>query len=584
MIPVYFGPSHRPLFGWHHPPAGPEVRGAVVICPPFGWELIRSYRALRHLALRLSASGFHVLRFDYDGTGESAGTDHDAGRLVAWRESMGTAIEELRARAGLASASLFALRLGATLALAAAAERSDVDAIVAWAPLSTGRAYLREMRAFHRLAGTDAGPAPAGGDEEAGGFLLTEETVRDLGTLDLARLEKRPAARVLLLARDAGSNEDRLQPPLAALGAAVDLRRLPGFAEMILNDLHQSVIPDGVFETAITWLGATPVAPVPHATPAAAGAGPVTLGAHEQVREEAVVIGPEGRLFGILSLPLPHVAHTGLAKGTAIVLLNNGAVHRIGSQRLYVTMARRWAALGWTVLRMDLGGLGDSPPAPDREENLMYAASAKDDVQTALDWLRTRGWSRFVLLGLCAGAHASFHAALARPVAGTVLINPQTFYWKEGDPLEEAQSHIYNSLRQYQLSFAKPEKWLKMLRGHVPVGHVVRLLASRAGVVAKARLAATRRLLGGGGSSGALAPDLRRLVDAGTEVLMIFSAHDPGLDYVNLYAGSEIRRLAGRQNFHLELIEGPDHTFTPVWSQERLVDLITAHLRLRHDV
>jgi hypothetical protein len=48
------------------------------------------------------------------------------------------------------------------------------------------------------------------------------------------------------------------------------------------------------------------------------------------------------------------------------VLLNAGAVHRQGPFRLYVHLARRLAALGFSCVRFDQPGIGDSLQAAER--------------------------------------------------------------------------------------------------------------------------------------------------------------------------------------------------------------------------
>ena len=52
----------------------------MVLCYPGGQEYIRSRRAFRQLAIRLSSAGFPVLRFDYHGCGDSSGDD-DEGKI-----------------------------------------------------------------------------------------------------------------------------------------------------------------------------------------------------------------------------------------------------------------------------------------------------------------------------------------------------------------------------------------------------------------------------------------------------------------------------------------------------------------------
>jgi alpha/beta superfamily hydrolase len=78
--PVQFGPDEGLRFGWFHPPQGEWRRTGVVLCNPIGDDLVRAHRPLRHLAERLASAGFAVLRFDFDGTGHSAGSERDTGR------------------------------------------------------------------------------------------------------------------------------------------------------------------------------------------------------------------------------------------------------------------------------------------------------------------------------------------------------------------------------------------------------------------------------------------------------------------------------------------------------------------------
>src|SRR5437660_497456 len=62
------GPQERPLFGHYNPGSfKPGVGGVrplgIVMCAPFGSEMMCTHRSYRHLAAQLSAAGFPVLRF-----------------------------------------------------------------------------------------------------------------------------------------------------------------------------------------------------------------------------------------------------------------------------------------------------------------------------------------------------------------------------------------------------------------------------------------------------------------------------------------------------------------------------------------
>src|SRR4029077_6329596 len=80
----WFGPPDRRAFGWYHAPLGAPRDMAVVLCPSLGHESVCTHRAYRPLAEQLATLGFPVLRFDYHGTGDSAGTDRDGDRVPDW--------------------------------------------------------------------------------------------------------------------------------------------------------------------------------------------------------------------------------------------------------------------------------------------------------------------------------------------------------------------------------------------------------------------------------------------------------------------------------------------------------------------
>jgi pimeloyl-ACP methyl ester carboxylesterase len=144
----YFGSAERQLLGVYHPPTGAAEReAAVLVCPPAPQEYMWAHRALRQLASRLCASGFHVFRFDYFGTGDSAGASAE-GDLEQWRLDVRAALDELRDVSGVRRPSVVGFRLGATLA-AQACER--VRDLVLWEPVLRGSELLEELRAMHEL-------------------------------------------------------------------------------------------------------------------------------------------------------------------------------------------------------------------------------------------------------------------------------------------------------------------------------------------------------------------------------------------------------------------------------------------------
>lgn len=143
-------------------------------------------------------------------------------------------------------------------------------------------------------------------------------------------------------------------------------------------------------------------------------------------REKAVRIGKTNPLLGILTEPPAGTT----PNGRGVVLLNAGLLHRVGPSRLHVQVARALAPLGYTVMRFDFSGIGDSEA---RRDGLAFEQSAVLEVQAAMDQLAsTRNIHDFALMGLCSGADAAFLSAVADPrVSAVVQLDPWVYHtWK----------------------------------------------------------------------------------------------------------------------------------------------------------
>jgi pimeloyl-ACP methyl ester carboxylesterase len=130
------GTARRSLFAVHDPAvAGTARPRAAVICNPLGIEYVYAHRSLRHLALRLAKRGFDTLRFDYYGTGDSAGSDDEA-TDSGMQSDLDFAIEAARDFNGARRVTLLGLRDGAGIAARAAMRKpADIEALVLWDPL-----------------------------------------------------------------------------------------------------------------------------------------------------------------------------------------------------------------------------------------------------------------------------------------------------------------------------------------------------------------------------------------------------------------------------------------------------------------
>lgn len=233
MKALFFGDSSRQLMGVYHEPqsrTGVPRDTGVVLCYPGAPEYNMSHWAFRKLAGMLSREGFHVLRFDYRGTGDSAGRLEDASSAI-WVEDIRAAAAELRDMSGARAISLVGMRLGAALAARACAEGLSVRDLVLWQPIISGGDYLVELdRMDQRRNLLLLHPRPFGGGppRELFGFAITPEQRRDLEQLDLRRLGKLNARRVLIMVQESQPDLEPLRSALAATGIDTQLSTVTG--------------------------------------------------------------------------------------------------------------------------------------------------------------------------------------------------------------------------------------------------------------------------------------------------------------------------------------------------------------------
>lgn len=215
MNPIRFGTDAREMVGFYHAAQQDPRAPGVLICNPFGPEAIRSYRMLRLLADRLAAAGCAVLRFDYYGTGDSAGDD-DSASLAAWAGDIGVAHRELLTRCGKANVVWIGLRLGASLCtFAAQSARPNLKHLVLWDPILYGSEYLEVFRSA-RSAGS---VTPL---YETMGFEFPERFCNELRALNLASTGPVKVPRATLIVGADNEESQRLRSSLASSQASAD--------------------------------------------------------------------------------------------------------------------------------------------------------------------------------------------------------------------------------------------------------------------------------------------------------------------------------------------------------------------------
>jgi hypothetical protein len=292
------------------------------------------------------------------------------------------------------------------------------------------------------------------------------------------------------------------------------------------------------------------------------------------VRERPVSLdGPSGRLFGVLSEP---VAAT---RGLTAVLLNAGPQRRTGPNRMWVEIARRWAAKGVPTLRLDADGIGDSDGDAKAlgRVTAFYRPVYVEQARAALEELAGRGLPpRFVALGLCSGAYWSAQAAIAdERVAAVIMLNPRTLVFDEW-------RHTVRRTRHLRERALMGSTWRRALRGEIKLAKHLETGRTLAGRAVSA-LVPRERIV----SLGHKDEPAREAVGVEPIEDLFDALRDRGQRSLLLFTGKEVlrRELAEAGVFDrmdrwpsLELAlmgtSADTHTLTPLWLQREVHALV----------
>jgi alpha-beta hydrolase superfamily lysophospholipase len=558
--PLVFGGC----FGWLHPAGG---RRGVVLCSSTGYEALCSHRPWARFAQALVNAGFPTLRFDYPGAGDSSGDEETPNQIQASVAAIRKAVAMLRAR-GIDDVALVGLRFGAVLAATAAAEMAKagdpVDAVALLAPPASGAAYVKELRMLSMMAKArrpDAASTLPG--IEAAGFYYTPAALAEMKALNPAVTSERLATRVLVLDRaDGGGNA--FAKGLCDTGADVTEAAFEGYAGL-MRDAADTEYPAADFQRVIDWLKPDP----------SSGEADLHLEASAEIAvpdgiERPVWIEGASPLFGILAEPA-HAA----ADRPVLLILNTGANHHIGTNRMSVLIARRLLQEGIASLRIDCGGIGDSPSVAGRHDRLIARPELIPDVRQAVDWLTQRGYRNITVTGLCAGGWLAYRATLAEPrIRRQILLNVQNLW-----PGLKS-THTFESNRDYLRLLGSSSTWLRLIRGQIQARAIAGVLMRRLAGTVSMR---AKRLFQGSAPGETIASktvaELASLAGRGVRTEFVFIEGDRGLDEMELHFGHRGRLIGAQVGARLTFIAEGDHLFSLKFSRDHLIELMAARFR-----
>jgi pimeloyl-ACP methyl ester carboxylesterase len=248
------------------------------------------------------------------------------------------------------------------------------------------------------------------------------------------------------------------------------------------------------------------------------------------------------------------------------LLWNVGINHRVGPSRVFVDLARALAEKGFTSLRFDISGLGDSEVSRDARPEYERAA---DDVRQAMQALRARREiHEFVLVGFCSSVDAAHVVGVAEPsVVGVMYLEGYTF-------------RTIGFYARYWRRYFNVSRWERGLRQRLPT-YVSALRRATSSGSDEPEGSPRARKKGGQvyvrdyPTPEKFRSDIRSMLSRGTKLLFVYVGRDTRYVYRDqLY--DVIGRPEPRAALTLEYYEDTDHTFFHEKDRARVVRRVVA--------
>ena len=256
-----------------------------------------------------------------------------------------------------------------------------------------------------------------------------------------------------------------------------------------------------------------------------------------------MLFGRRRSIAGVLTGP---DSGDGSNSRTAVLMLNAGMIHHAGPGRIYVKLARKLAAYGFTSVRFDFSGVGDSPV---RTDNLPVTEIAVKEPQDVMDTLQAQGFERFILVGICSGAYCAFRTALDdERVSAAILVNTMSL-----DGELEMDNRVWEQ-RYLSQSLYSAQAWKNLLTGKV---NYRRLAGTLLGKI-KSLFRNHRQA----GHSDQLTAEIRQLANRQQRLCFLFSGKDVAVNYLDVILGTELEALMANGTLYRSVLPEADHLFT----------------------
>jgi alpha-beta hydrolase superfamily lysophospholipase len=490
------------------------------------------------------------LRYDHRGEGDSQCVDEDADQWSLWVRGVIEAATFARTFAPRQALVVGGLRVGATLA-AAAAHAVRPEGLILLAPFARGQAWLHELTF---AAALQSKVPQADGVLEVDGLRLSAATVSAAERTDLLASSKDPVWRAAFLASVGPT--DALA---GILGPNLTRVAFSGYGKLF-KEAHLNEPPTRLFEQATAWLerfantlpAPTPAARVPACGgPFSAASIKATIRGADWI-EDPVSFG--SGLRGVLCRPARLIDGR-----QAIIFGNTAGDPRAGVGAFATKACRALAAAGIAALRFDFRGLGESAAEDNHWRTHIYEAPRINDFHQAADLLETYGYGDLTIAGVCAGGYHAVHAVIEDTRFTRAIAINSWLIWRPGGSLE-----VPKALPTRLGAVLQKSAWSRLIKGELGFRRIAAGLALRA----KQEWASHR-----------LDPFCRSArarfaapAERGAQIRLIFGQGDVALQGVEADFGKGAAWLRWLPGVELSELPGVDHALVSQASQKRVCD------------
>jgi pimeloyl-ACP methyl ester carboxylesterase len=571
------------IFCCLHLPKDNQISTAgIVICNPLGFEYTHSHRTVRHLADNLSCDGFATIRFDYHGTGDSFSDLFEPQRVKTFLENIDAVIKRLKQQTGVTKICLIGIRLGAALA-ATYCNNKTIDKLVLWTPCISGRRYIRELKAFEKLASHSSNTQKSFID--SGGFFITDETADEIKAIDLTKQNYNVTQNALIIDRDDLKPNTDLVTTLKEGGIKqVEHYFMSGYLDM-MTEPQDTKIPNETIDHLSDWLKKqVDYLPLNNLDIDLEETKTLDTASHDGLVEQ-ICYPDEEKLMGIFS----HQDLTTQKTQTKplILLVNSGTVHKVGPNRVYVELSRALADNGYPVIRFDLSNLGGSVIGRPHNENHPYPSNATQNIADLISYMKEHfGFNKFIIAGLCSGAHNVFHAGMDLPLSlniqEVIMINPLSFYRVPDADIEATLNYqVERDSQQYARSIFDLKKWKKLFSGQSNIGYLFTFTIRKFLRSIHSFFLVTMETLGLY-SGTQLSIDLKKYARKGMKISFFIASKDPGKDILMTQAKKTVLSMKKSKQLSLTEISNADHTFSSFSCRKDFIHLFVKHIKSSH--